>query len=249
MRSGGNAVRGAAERGAALDANGAGAGPVNPGAHGGEQLAQVLHLGFQGGVLQHCRPLGQAGGHHQVLGGGDGGGVEREMRALEAAAPGLDVALLYADFRAHGLKSGNVPVDRARPDGAAPRQGHLGLAETGQQRTQQEDGAAHGFHQIVGCAGGVHAGTVDGQPVPVALHPAAQQLQQLQGGVDVAHRGDVADLQGFGGQQGRRDHGQGRILGPGGGDIPPQWPAALDDQPVHQAARPGVSSPASTRPL
>src|SRR3546814_1487620 len=62
---------------------------------------------------------------------------------------GVDVALLQADFGAKLLEAVQVEVDRARADGAAARQRHLGLADARHQRPQHQHRGAHLAHQVV----------------------------------------------------------------------------------------------------
>ena len=68
----------------ALDHDAVGAGAVDLRAHGDEEIREVDDLGLARGVLEHGLAVGQRRGHHQVLGAGDGHGVEHQARALQA---------------------------------------------------------------------------------------------------------------------------------------------------------------------
>ena len=74
-------------------------------------------------------------------------------RLWPACRRGDHVAVLDRDLGAHRLQALDVLVDRARADGAAARQRHLGLAEARQQRTQRQHRRAHGLDQLVGRLG------------------------------------------------------------------------------------------------
>jgi hypothetical protein len=57
--------------------------------HRDQQVGEVLHLGLAGRVAQDGLAVGQARGHHHVLGAGHGDGVEADLGALEALGVGL----------------------------------------------------------------------------------------------------------------------------------------------------------------
>jgi hypothetical protein len=50
----------------------------------------------------------------------------------------------------------------------------------------------------------------------------------LQGGADIAYRGDITDLQRFAGQQGGSDNGKGGVLRAGNAHLTAQWTIAGD---------------------
>ena len=110
--------------------------PLDLRAHGDQEIRQVDHLRFARRVLEHGLALGQRRRHHQVLGAGDGHGVEHQVRAPQAPGARADVAVLDVDVRAHGLQAGDVDVHRSRADGAAARQRDVGLAEAREQRAR-----------------------------------------------------------------------------------------------------------------
>ena len=45
-----------------------------------QQLGQIDHLGLARGIAQHGFAAGQDGGHHQILGAGDGDAIEVDRR-------------------------------------------------------------------------------------------------------------------------------------------------------------------------
>ena len=141
--------------------DGTGAGTGYPCSHGSEQQREVADLRFQRTVLQSGDSVCQGGGHQQVFSGGHRGYVKGEMGPAQATGPGLDITSLDADFRAQGFQPGNMFVDRSGANRAAPRQGHIGFPEAGQQGSQQEDGSADGFDQVIGRMHRVHLAAVD----------------------------------------------------------------------------------------
>ncbi len=211
----------------------------NPRAHLDQQLGQVDHLRLAGGVLEHRGALGQRRRHHQVLGAGDGDGVEEDGGPLEAALdPRADVAALDADLRAHGLEAAQVQVHRPRADGAAAGQRDLGVAEAGQQRPQHQDRGAHRLDQLIGRIAVLHLGAIELDRHLLAHHRLhAHVAEQLQGGGDVLQVRQVADGHRLVGQQGGAEDRQGGVLGAADPDLAVDRPAAGDDQLVHGASR------------
>ena len=104
----------------------------------------------------------------------------------QALRPGLDKAVFDDDVGAHRLQPGDVEIDRPRADGAAARQGHVGLTEAGHQRAQDENRCPHGLDQFVGRLASIDVAGVDLDAQLIInrdLH--AHHLQQRQHGRDV----------------------------------------------------------------
>ena len=47
-----------------------------------EKVREIHHLGLARRVLEHRLAFGERGRHHEVLGAGDGDGLEHQTRAL-----------------------------------------------------------------------------------------------------------------------------------------------------------------------
>ena len=123
-------------------------------AHRLETEAEVGDLRLHGGVLEHGRALGQAGGHHQVFGGTDGDEGEVERGAAQATRRfGNHIAAVDLDLRTHGLKALNVQVDGACADGAAAGERHLRFVTPREKRSNNEEACAHFAHEIIGRLG------------------------------------------------------------------------------------------------
>ena len=134
----------------ALDDDLVGARALDLRAHGDEEVREVDDLRLARGVLDDGFAVGERRRHHEIFRAGDRDGVEIQPRALEPPGARADVAAFDVDVRAHGLQARDVDVHRARADGAAAGQRHVGLAEARQQRPEHQDRRAHGLHQLVG---------------------------------------------------------------------------------------------------
>ena len=89
------------------------AGAHDHGPHPVEEGGQVGDLGLPGRVLDHRRALGQHRGQQQVLRRADARELEHDARPEQLVGPGLDVAVVESELRAHLLEAGQVHVDRA----------------------------------------------------------------------------------------------------------------------------------------
>ena len=197
-----------------------------------QELRQVLDLGLAGRVLQHRLALGQGGGHDEVLGAAHGREVELDVRALQAIAVADDVAALQLEDRAHLLQALQMHVHGPGADGAAAGQGHAGAAQAGQERPQAQDRGAHGADQVVGGLGLEVAGLEIDLPFRV-FGRAAQKLQQLQGGADVAQVRHVGQAHLAVDEDGGQQDGQGGVLGAADGHGALEGGAAFYDEFVH----------------
>ncbi len=243
-------VAGAAQRAHAVDDDAVGAGAGDLRAHAVEEVGEIDHLGLARGVLEHRRALGQRRGHHQVLGAGHGDQVHHQLGTLEAFGTRLDVAVFDRDVGAHLLQAVDVQVDRARADGTAAGQRHLGLAEAGQQRPQHQDGGAHGLDQLVGGAQGADIGSIHLHAHALANdYPRPQLPEELDDGGYIPEVGDIGEIHGGIGQQGGGQQRQGGVLRPAHPHIALQAVAPLQDDLVHKPARlpaPGKTEPGRT---
>ncbi len=210
--------------------------PLDPRAAGDEEIGQVHHFGLAGRVFQRGLAVGQHGGHEQVLRAAHGGHVEGDVGAAQPVAMAHDVAFFQLEGGAHELQALQVLVHRTRADGAAAGQGHAGLADAGQQRAQAEHRGPHGAHQIIGGLGQQAAGR-QLHAVPAVAAGAAQHVQELDGGMDVAQVGHVGVDQGRVQQDAGKKNGQGGILGAADIYGPFERRTAFDNELVHQDPR------------
>ncbi len=74
-------MRGGGEASHTLDLDHRGSRPADFGAHLPQELRQVLDLGFPGRIADHRGSPSHRPGEEQVLGGADGGELERHFRA------------------------------------------------------------------------------------------------------------------------------------------------------------------------
>ncbi len=167
------------------------------------------------------------------------------MGAPQAPGPSVHVAVLDRDLGAQLLQAFQVLVNRAGPDGAAPGERHARPAAAGHQRAQRHHRGAHRLDHLIGrfrsgqlarvqpelavgfaCLRVPRAGRVGFDP-----HMAEELLH----GEEVAHPGEVRQVDGLGGQQGSGHGGQGGVLGPADLDAAPQRYAAFNQETVHRS--------------
>ena len=228
----------------ALDDDAIGTGTVNVRTHGDQEIGQIYDFRFARGILEHRLAVGEAGGHHQIFGAGDGHGLEHQPRTLEPLRARADVAALDVYVRAHRLQAGHVDVDRPRTDGAAPGQRHVGAPEAREQRPEHQDRGTHGLDQLVrrkvfangpGIDLDAHA-LVDG-------HGHAHAAEQLDGRGDVLQVRHVADRYRPVGQQCAGQNRQRRVLGTGYADFTLERNAARYLQLIHEPRGPARRAP------
>ncbi len=198
------------------------------GAHRAQAIGQIHHFRLARGVLQHGHAVSQRRRHHQVLGAGHADDIEEDARALEALGFGVDVAVFDGDLGAHRLQTLDVQIDRARADGTAAGQGHLGIAEARHQRPQHEDRRTHGLHHVVGRFPVIDLVALEGDFARRGFRRDAHLLQQFAHGADIVQVGQVGQAQGIGGQQAGAHDGQCGVLGAGDAHFAAQRVAALN---------------------
>jgi hypothetical protein len=189
-----NVVARAAQALDTLDHDLVGPGAADLRAHRDQEVGEIDDLRLARRVLDDRLAFGERRGHQQVLGAGDGDGLEHQARADQAVRARTDVAVLDLDVRAHRLQSRDVDVHGPRADRAAAGQRHVGAAEARQQRAQHDDRGAHRAHQLVGRDGLADRRCVDLDPHAVVdRHAHAHAAEQLDHGRDVVQVRHVAD--------------------------------------------------------
>jgi len=161
----------AGERGDSLDADGGGSGAVDARAHGCEERGEVDDFRFAGAVLKEGFAVGEDGGHEEVFSAGDGDLIKHNMRAAETVGPGLDVAVLGGDFRAHLLKAFEVEVDGAATDGASAGHGDASEAGAGDEGAEDQRRGAHGLDDFILGDGVREVGATNARASGVAVVP------------------------------------------------------------------------------
>ena len=144
-------VRCGPEHRVALDVEGAGAEPLNVGAHRHQAPGQIRDLGFPGGILdagftarQHCRHQGVFRGTHRDMRKTDPPAAEPAPRRARA-----HVAPLQLDGCTEFGQGLEMQVDGPGPDGTAAGQRNLREPRAGEKRPQHEDGGPHATHQVI----------------------------------------------------------------------------------------------------
>ena len=213
----------------ALDDDSVGACALDLGAHGNQEIGQIDHLGLARGILEHRLALGQRRGHHQILGAGDGDGLQHQPRAFQRCGTRLDIAVLDVNVGAHGLQAGDVNIDRTRADRAAAGQRHVRRAEARQQRTQHQNRCAHGLHELVR-----REIFLDGRGIDfdahlfIDGHRHAHASEQLDHGRDILQMRHIRHRHRTVRQQAAGEYRQRRILGAGDADLALERDAAVN---------------------
>src|SRR5690606_4208539 len=110
---------GAVEFGHAGDGEAGGADAFDLRAHGDEGGAEVLHVGFAGGVDEGGLAGGEGGGHGEVFRDGDGHVVAPVAGTFETVGQRDDEGFAVVDGGAEGGEDVEVGVDLAHAEGAA----------------------------------------------------------------------------------------------------------------------------------
>ena len=211
--------------------------PRDLGAHGDQEIGQVDHLGLARGVLEHGLAVRQCGGHHEVFGARHRHGFQHQARTLQAVRAGFDVAVLDMNIGAHRLQTRDVDVDRSRADRAAAGQGHIGMAEARQQRTQHENRRAHGFHELVGREIFLDRRCVDlDAHLFVDGHRDAHASEQFDHGGDILQVRHVRHRHRAVRQQAPGQNRQGGVLGSRNADLALERYAAVNLKFIHVPA-------------
>ncbi len=208
-------------------------------AHAAQAPREVDDLGLPRRGLDHRGAPRQRRRHQRVLRRPHRHEGKRDAAAAEPARRrGMDVALAQVDRRAERLKRAQVQVDRPRPDRAAARQRHDRLPGPRQQRAEHEDGGAHLADDVV--IGLVACQVVRGErqhlPALQRRHLAAERLQQLGHGADVAEARRVCEGQRLVRKQRCRHQRKAGVLGAGDRDAALELAPAPHQDRIHASA-------------
>jgi hypothetical protein len=180
-----DAVRGAAERRAAVDGELVGADPLDLRSQRHEEVREVLHVRLAGCVAQDGRALRQHRGGHRVLGAGDTRLVEEDVGAAQRLRLHRD-DVRERVARTQLLEREEVRVESATADHVPARRRDGDATAAPEQRSGEQDGAADALRELAVEALGADLLGVDVQRV--ALHPLdrhAERPDQLRERLDV----------------------------------------------------------------
>src|SRR6202022_3906961 len=113
---GDHAMRGATQIGDALDLQHVGTDPVDPGPHLAEEHREVDDVRLAGRVVDGRDAVRGGGGHHQVLGPGDGRHVEKDGGAFQPVGARHVLAALELNTGAHQAQPDEVLLDATHAD-------------------------------------------------------------------------------------------------------------------------------------
>ena len=218
-----------------LDGNRARAGALDLSPESDQEISEVDHLRFRRGVFDDGFPLGQAGGHEQVLGPGVARIIQIHARAPQAAGLEPIAGIVTGHLGAHRLEPLNVHINRADADLTAARMPRLGGPQTRQQWAHYQERRPHLSDELGRCCGAGHGAGGDHRRVGIReIDPRPQRPQQIGQGERVLDPGHVAYNARVLGQQGRRHDGQRRVFGAADAHAAPQR-----GTPVHVQAAAG----------
>ena len=212
----------------------------NARSHAVEHLAQLLQVGFAGGVVDRRRAFGQDCGHNDVGGTRHRSLVQQHVGALQLFAFDHEelVGDVEVEFRAELLESDEVGVEPAAADLVAARLGDVAHAEAGQHRADEHHRTpqARAAPAVVLRAQifevdllGAEAVGVFGELFDLDAH-AAQQLDELH---DVQNPGDIVHRDPFGSQQRGAEYLQRLVFGALGRNATVKAVASFDFENCH----------------
>ncbi|OPY91375.1 MAG: hypothetical protein A4E73_02047 [Syntrophaceae bacterium PtaU1.Bin231] len=208
----------------------AGAGDLR--SHGAQDIRQVDDLRLARGVLDFGDPVGETGGHQDVLRSAHGGDVEIDLRAPKPFCLGVYVAVPKFHFCAHLLQGLDMEIHGSRTDRAAPGQRYPGLPEPGHKRPQDENRGPHRLDEVIGGFAADRIPCVDtGYGSRFDLR--AQVRQEFADGLDVQQIRDIVVGVPAVRQQRRHQNRQRGVLRAADADLAVQPAPPLDDHLVH----------------
>ena len=216
-----------------LDGQRVGADAGDLGAERDQHAAETLHMGLTGGVADDAPARGEHRGHQDVLGARDRGLVEEDICTLQAGRRDADhrVELHRCAQRREAAKVG---VEPPTADDIAAWRGERGGAETGQQRTGQQDRSAElaakiGRRLAVGDATVVDLYGVRPKPLVAAPHA----LHDLEHDEHIFNARNVVERHGLIGDERGRKYGQHLVLRASGPYRASKRMAPLNDELLH----------------
>ena len=224
-----DAEAGAAQLATAFDVHGVGADAIDLGAERHQEVGEILHVRFGGGVAQHRCAVRDDGGTQRVLGGRDAGFIEEHVGADQLVRLELVVAV-GGNGRAELLQGKEMRVDSAAADDIATGRRQHHMAGTRQQRAGEQDGGADLGAKVGVEIYGAHGFRRDGQLV--VFGPGgfrANGSDEIDEGLGVADARYIVENDGVRSQQGRGNDRQRRVLVAAGLDRAGQPAPALDD--------------------
>ena len=225
-----------------VDAEQVGANPVYEGAHTVEHLAQLLQVGFAGGVVNGGGALCEDCRHYDIGRTGDGGLVQEHIAPGKAAVggkvegPAGGVVLHIGPELYHTVQVGVYPAAAYLVSSGF---GEPGVAEAGEQRSHDHHGAAQlgaVLHEFLGLdIAGVHFIGLEGiYSLGLTGYLYAHLLKQFDEVFHVQDFRDIAYGYLFAGKKHCAYHLQGLVLGPlrcnGSGQLVP----AFNDKFCHR---------------
>ena len=234
----------------ALDADAPRAVALDLRAHLDQHLGKVADLGLLRRILQHRFAFSQRRSHQEIFGAGYRHHIRRDAAAFKPPRSirsgrhlGQHVPVLDRNVGAHRLHALDVLIDRPRPNSAAARQRHRGLAKARQQRSERQHRGAHRLDKLIRRFRRTQGAGVDHDAAArrlVALGLHAHVADQLEHGRYVLQARHVFQRHHVGRQQCGAELRQGRIFCAGDVDRSREAQAAPDQQFIHGGSVSGL---------
>ena len=200
-------------------------------------------MGFAGGIEESRFPFGHHRGHQNVFGGGHTGFIEEEHGGGESAVqPKLE--FVFVEFDAQTSQAVEMRVEPPSTDLVSPWRVETNPPGSVKQGRHKEKGSTGSLTQLEGNFGLLDLPSPQHQFPRAPAHRSAQVLKNVQHPGDVPQVGDIFENHFLVAQQGRRDHGQHRVLAAAGRDLPGKGTPPLDHKLTHRLrlTRPGESN-------
>ena len=153
-----------AERGRPMHDHGVGADAVDTGAERDQEMRKVLHMRFGGDVAQIRGAVGGNRRHQRILGRGDAGLIEKDVRALQARAAQFQ-SRRCRNRGAELLEGEEMRIEPAPADHVAARRRQHHLTAACQQWSRKQDRRADPRTEFRIEIGGANAFGMNGERI------------------------------------------------------------------------------------
>ena len=220
----------AAQAPAAVNREHVGAHALNLCAQYDQHAAEVLHVWFARRIVQNRLAACRDGGHHRVLGAGDGGFVKEDVCAPKLLGLEHD-ALPKLTGGTERFEGENVGIEPPSANDIAARRGENGPSGARQQRRREENrgadpGAELGVERIAAHRRRVNHQRAGAGPVRRGAGGAHEPQQAL----DVPNARDILEGDWLIRQERGADNWQGGVLVPGGANGAREGAPTLDNE-------------------
>ena len=204
-----------------------------------EKAAQILHVGFRGGVAKFRRAHRRRRGEHGVLRPGHGRLIQEDGSAAETRSA-EEVAVSDVDGRAERPQCEHVGVQTAAPDEIASGVRELARTQPGEHGAREQHRSANAAGQIrIGDRLRIHARGIEfehARRCPAALD--AETAEEVEQRLDVGDARDVLEPHRLAREERGGENREGGVLVAGRREYAAQLVSALDPIVHRTSSRP-----------